>query len=151
MRWHAERSAPPQIPPQAADCRPSSPYPTLQQPRRGRCSHRPKASLSEGGGCGVSHRRREFPTFPAPTHTFPSRSISPDSGGKCRRSRQKGGRLAASEKVAFAEQMTDEVARGAFRPPKIPRRGDSRIARKIPNTKKGPHGFLRGGRIAIDL
>ena len=54
-------------------------------------------------------------------------------------------------KVAFAEQMTDEVVAERSAPQKIPRRGDSRIARKTPNTKKGPHGFLRGGRIAIYL
>ena len=32
------------------------------------------------------------------SQAFPLRSISPDSGGKCLRSRQKGGRFAASEK-----------------------------------------------------
>ena len=41
--------------------------------------------------------------------TFPLRSISPDSGGKCLQSRQKGGRFAASEKVAESTFGTAEV------------------------------------------
>ena len=39
---------------------------------------------------------------------FPLRSISPDSGGKCPQSGQKGGRFTASEKVP-SESEADEV------------------------------------------